>query len=91
MLKNNTMRTPASENQDAIALLTKDQLWDMLAEAEKAPIELTVQRPLKDWPSDLLVWLFWSDEIQKLDPGCWAIEMIHAEMNARGEGERVAV
>lgn len=144
------MRTPSSENQAAIALLTKDQLWDMLAEAERnhdethaelarqmkalaevkiqcgnlrqiyneaeaayaekksmvehlrrelkreqekraSPIELTVQRPLRSWPSDLLYWIFWSEELTKMDPADYAVEMIHAEMNARGEGERVAV
>lgn len=49
------------------------------------------ERPLHEWPSDLLVWLFWCDEIEQLDKSCRIVEMIHAEMNARGEGERVAV
>lgn len=49
------------------------------------------EHPLHEWPSELLVWLFWSDEIHRLDPSDKVIEMIHAEMNARGEGERVSV
>lgn len=108
------MRTPASENQDAIALLTKDQLWDRLAIAESklyaadealsfaegareqwagkyAALKEKSDRPLKHWPSELLCWLFWSAEVDDLDPASYASEMIHAEMNARGEGERVAV
>ncbi len=30
------MRTPASENTDVIAILTKDELWDLLRETEQA-------------------------------------------------------
>lgn len=48
-------------------------------------------RPLHEWPSDLLEWLFWSDEIQNMDPAGTVVMMIHHEMNARGEGVKVAV
>lgn len=49
------------------------------------------ERPLHECPSELLVWLFWSEEIDRHDPSGRISELIHAEMNERGEGERVAV
>lgn len=66
------------------------ELWNGFVTSEKVKDQRR-ERPLHEWPSDLLVWLFWSDEIETLDPSGQIVEMIHAEMNARGEGSRVAV
>lgn len=53
--------------------------------------EMRKMRPLHEWPSDLLVWLFWSDQLEDFDPSFRIAEMIHHELNARGEGGKVAV
>lgn len=58
-------------------------------------VDVTPRRPisrvLKCFDSEVLAYLFWSDEIGIIDPSDSVIEMIHAEMNARGEGDKVAV
>lgn len=33
----------------------------------------------------------WDKWDENRDPGCWVLKAIHAEMNARGEGDYVAV
>jgi hypothetical protein len=49
-----------------------------------------MNRPLQQFSSELLVWLFWNTKYDL--PGVDSLfEQIHAEMNARGEGEKVAV
>lgn len=66
------------------------ELWNGFI-ADQQCRELRKDRPLHEWPSEILVWLFWSDELTDLDLGCMVLGMIHHEMNARGEGEKVAV
>lgn len=66
------------------------ELWAGFIADQKCR-EMRKDRPLHEWPSEILVWLFWSETMTELDPGCRVLEMIRDEMNARGEGDKVAV